>query len=233
MEPYHLAILKAPALAYLLKLHGILLFPSETETFGNVLFEAMASGLVTVSYDYAASARHGVHGINGLKAVKGDAGGFVELAMEALRLAFDPTLREAARTTAAAHGWSAVVARFDEILREVVGFHLPPSSRWAGYIGAGTYRCRTVFLSDTPEDKHIGGIHYLNTGDWVVNLTAIIEQEDGTLELVRYPEFMERNASQPALTDQPDPPRGSPLVTEGTGAVTAAAGNSTAGRQPG
>jgi glycosyltransferase involved in cell wall biosynthesis/UDP-2,3-diacylglucosamine pyrophosphatase LpxH len=400
----------------------VLLFPSETETFGNVLLEAMASGLVTVSYDYAASARHGVHGINGLKTVKGDAGGFVDLAMEALHLAFDSTLRAAARTTAAALGWAEVVARFEEILREVAGLHLPPSSRWAGYIGAGTYRCRTVFLSDlhlgapgckaheitsflkrirchklvlngniidgralrqgnrwrrrhrrvvktilnkqakegteviylrgnhddvagcglpvtleslgvqdehihlgpsgkrylvlhgggparaatwgqwlagpasiglgwwlglrrlarrwrspaschqtalangvdsagtdgdrdeeqwvklaqvsrcdgiicghnhTPEDKQIGGIHYLNTGDWVVSLTAVIEQEDGTLELVRYPEFMERNSSQPALTDQPDPPLGSPLVTEGTGAVTASAGNSTAGRQLG
>jgi hypothetical protein len=96
-------------------------------------------------------------------------------------------------------------------------------------------RCEGIICghNHTPEDKQIGGIHYLNTGDWVVNLTAIIEQEDGTLELVRYPEFMERKASLPALTDQSDSPLGSPLATEGTGAVTASAGNSTAGRQPG
>lgn len=36
----------------------VLLFPSETETFGNVVLEGMASGLVTVTYDYAASAAH-------------------------------------------------------------------------------------------------------------------------------------------------------------------------------
>ena len=44
----------------------------------------------------------------------------------------------------------------------------------------------------TPEDKQVGDIHYLNSGDWVESLTAIIEHPDGRLELVRYQEFMER-----------------------------------------
>jgi UDP-2,3-diacylglucosamine pyrophosphatase LpxH len=42
----------------------------------------------------------------------------------------------------------------------------------------------------TAEDKEVGDIHYLNSGDWVESLTAIIEHDDGRLELVRYAEFM-------------------------------------------
>jgi UDP-2,3-diacylglucosamine pyrophosphatase LpxH len=44
----------------------------------------------------------------------------------------------------------------------------------------------------TPQDKDVGGIHYLNSGDWVESLTAIIEHHDGTMELVRHGEFLAR-----------------------------------------
>jgi UDP-2,3-diacylglucosamine pyrophosphatase LpxH len=44
----------------------------------------------------------------------------------------------------------------------------------------------------TPEDKQVGGIHYLNSGDWVESLTAIIEHHDGRMELVRYRDFIAR-----------------------------------------
>ena len=46
----------------------IFLFPSITETYGNVTPEAMASGLAVVAYDYAAAAAHIVHGASGLLA---------------------------------------------------------------------------------------------------------------------------------------------------------------------
>ena len=42
----------------------------------------------------------------------------------------------------------------------------------------------------TPEDKQVGDIHYLNSGDWVESLTAIIEHHDGRIELVRHAEFL-------------------------------------------
>jgi UDP-2,3-diacylglucosamine pyrophosphatase LpxH len=36
----------------------------------------------------------------------------------------------------------------------------------------------------TPADKHfVGQIHYLNSGDWVENHTAVIEHHDGSMEL--------------------------------------------------
>lgn len=42
----------------------------------------------------------------------------------------------------------------------------------------------------TPADKHLeGGVHYLNSGDWVESLTAIIEPEPGQFELYYYQGF--------------------------------------------
>ncbi|BCU78867.1 glycosyltransferase [Luteolibacter sp. LG18] len=143
----------------------ILLFPSETETFGNVVLEGLASGLVTVSYDYAAPARHVSHGENGLKAVKGDAGQFTRLALEALDLAAHQNLRRSARQTAETLGWDQVIASFEERLsilagqsRDILRHHLTPKKR-------PKLGCRTVFLSDihlgTPDSKAAEVVHFL------------------------------------------------------------------------
>ncbi|QYY36203.1 UDP-2,3-diacylglucosamine diphosphatase [Ruficoccus sp. ZRK36] len=44
----------------------------------------------------------------------------------------------------------------------------------------------------TAEDKMIGDIRYLNSGDWVESMTAIVEHFDGRFELIDYKEFCER-----------------------------------------
>lgn len=44
----------------------------------------------------------------------------------------------------------------------------------------------------TPEDKMIGDVHYLNSGDWVESLTALVEHEDGRFEVVDYESFRAR-----------------------------------------
>ena len=44
----------------------------------------------------------------------------------------------------------------------------------------------------TPDDKMIGDIHYINSGDWVESLTAIVEYEDSRLEVLGYKEFCKR-----------------------------------------
>jgi UDP-2,3-diacylglucosamine pyrophosphatase LpxH len=41
----------------------------------------------------------------------------------------------------------------------------------------------------TPDDKMIEDIHYLNSGDWVESLTAIVEYDDGQFEIIGYKEF--------------------------------------------
>ena len=51
--------------------------------------------------------------------------------------------------------------------------------------------CRGVICGHihTPADKMIGDIHYLNSGDWVESLTAIVEHYDGRFELLTFKKF--------------------------------------------
>jgi glycosyltransferase involved in cell wall biosynthesis len=99
----------------------ILLFPSETETFGNVLLEGMASGLATLAYDYAAAAWHGEHGINCLKVPKSDEAAFLEASTKLLDATLRHRLAREARATAKQHGWPAIVREMERVFREVGG----------------------------------------------------------------------------------------------------------------
>jgi glycosyltransferase involved in cell wall biosynthesis len=58
----------------------VFLFPSMTETFGNVVPEAMASGLAVVAFDHAAAGQLVRHGENGLLAPLEDSTGFCNAA---------------------------------------------------------------------------------------------------------------------------------------------------------
>jgi len=63
----------------------LFLFPSLTETFGNVVLEAMASGLPVVAFDYAAAHTHVQSGHSGLLAPFGDAETFIAAATQLIR----------------------------------------------------------------------------------------------------------------------------------------------------
>lgn len=95
----------------------LFLFPSLTETFGNVTAEAMASGLPVVAFDYAAAARLIRSGENGLLVPFDESAAFIE---DAAVLAGDRSRARAigrrARTTACACGWDAVVERFESVV---------------------------------------------------------------------------------------------------------------------
>ncbi len=41
----------------------------------------------------------------------------------------------------------------------------------------------------TPENKYLGQIHYLNSGDWVESSTALVEHHDGRWEVLDYETF--------------------------------------------
>jgi glycosyltransferase involved in cell wall biosynthesis len=88
----------------------VFLFPSMTETFGNVVTEAMASGLAVVAYNLAAAGQFIRHGVSGLLAGGGDVASFCHLAQ---RLAGDlPQARALglqARETAKALAWGRTV----------------------------------------------------------------------------------------------------------------------------
>lgn len=93
----------------------LFLFPSVTETFGNVTLEAMASGLAVVAYDYAAARQHIHHGINGFVAPVNDSEAYLAAAVSAA-LSDLKTLREEARVSARKVRWKKVVKRFERQL---------------------------------------------------------------------------------------------------------------------
>ncbi|MEO7100492.1 MAG: glycosyltransferase family 1 protein [Luteolibacter sp.] len=103
----------------------ILLFPSETETFGNVLIEGMASGLATVAYDYAAAAWHCTDGVDGLKVPKGDEAAYLDAAETLLDPALRRRLGSEARRTAETLGWPSIVEELETIFRDVISAHRP------------------------------------------------------------------------------------------------------------
>lgn len=100
----------------------LFIFPSVTETFGNVVTEALASGLVAVGYDYAAAREHVRDGTNGFVAPFGDRAGFQAAVARAwaAREHWD-RIRAEARATALGITWDAVVARFEADLWAAAG----------------------------------------------------------------------------------------------------------------
>jgi UDP-2,3-diacylglucosamine pyrophosphatase LpxH len=60
----------------------------------------------------------------------------------------------------------------------------------------------------TPADKLIGGVHYLNSGDWIESLTAIVEHDNGRFELLDFVTFQREfpmPAEEPAFEFAPEP----------------------------
>ena len=146
----------------------VFLFTSLTETYGNVLAEAMASGLVTVSYDYAAAHELVEHGVNGFKAAPGDEAAFLAALDQAVARWHDASMRQRARATTLALSWEAIVTNSNA--------NCPGPSRLRGArrdASAGCHhfpmkrklRFKTIFISDVhlgaPECKAAQAGHFL------------------------------------------------------------------------
>ncbi len=103
--------------------------------------------------------------------------------------------------------WSlsrAIKARVKSAVNHVSHFeeHIAELARSRGCVGV---MCGHIH---TPADKRLGEIHYLNSGDWVESLTAIVEHWDGRYELVdfasfvrHYPMSEEEPAAEEALAE--------------------------------
>jgi glycosyltransferase involved in cell wall biosynthesis len=98
----------------------LFLFPSLSETFGNVIIEAMAAGLPVVAYAEGAAREHLVDGVNGYCVESGNAAAFIDAAAT---LASNPGLirhmGRAAHAQMAGLSPEAVIRDFETLLREM------------------------------------------------------------------------------------------------------------------
>ena len=103
----------------------VFLFPSTTETFGNVTLEAMASGLAVVAYDYAAERQYLRHESNALLAPLDDGAAFVRAAA---LLAGNPELtsplRSEARRAAETASWNRAFDDLERVFRNLIATNL-------------------------------------------------------------------------------------------------------------
>lgn len=100
----------------------LFLFPSLSETYGNVVAEAMASGLAVIAYRCAAAAELIADGDNGMTVAAGDESAYAETARWlAARPETLAMLRQRARQAVLPRRWAGVVERFEEIVMEAAG----------------------------------------------------------------------------------------------------------------
>ena len=112
-----------PSLARLYASSDIFLYPSKTETYGNVATEAMACGNALVGFNYAAPGLHAKDGETGLIAELEDDQAFLD---QSLRVARDDQLRKSLGKAAAAYApnfdWQPVIDRFESILYQIIEY---------------------------------------------------------------------------------------------------------------
>lgn len=110
-------------------------FPSLSETFGNVIIEALAAGLPVVAYAEGAAREHLADGVNGYCVAPGNAQAFIEAAA---KLANNPALirhmGRAAHTRMAGLSPDAVIRDFETLLREMAEENLHEHATVAAHI---------------------------------------------------------------------------------------------------
>lgn len=115
----------------------VFLYPSLTETYGNVTVEAMSSGLATLAYDYAAAQQYIRHEINGLLAPFNDAPAFtahaVHLIADAARI---QSLRVQGRKTVESLTWEKIMHDLETVLLNTI--HLQGAQNVQPILSAAT-----------------------------------------------------------------------------------------------
>jgi len=102
------------------------LFPSLTETFGNVTLEAMSSALTVVAYRHAAAAELIRSGENGQLIEPGDEAAFAGAALEmAEKHNLRAQMGQEARITALGQAWPLIFQKTEKIFRQVMQEHAP------------------------------------------------------------------------------------------------------------
>lgn len=108
-------------------------FPSITETFGNVLTEAMASGLPVIAFDYAAASERLQNGIQGFHAPFNDRQGFINAALQLAQLppSMMADMAKAAVATAKDWTWERIVDQYLHSLRYALALGFTSERRTA------------------------------------------------------------------------------------------------------
>jgi glycosyltransferase involved in cell wall biosynthesis len=95
----------------------VFLFSSLTETFGNVVPEALSSGLAVLSYDNAAAKELIITGQNGVLVTPGEELDFVNASVDLVtNPGMQQKVRQAAASSVAHRGWESVYSSFAETL---------------------------------------------------------------------------------------------------------------------
>ncbi len=123
----------------------LLVFASESETFGNVLLEGMASGNITVSYRYAASAQYVEHGVNGYHCEPGNTAEFEEILHQAISDFNNQEMKDAAVETTKPLTWEQITNTFLSHLEEIVS---DKPIKYRRIKNKSTLSYRSLFLSD-------------------------------------------------------------------------------------
>jgi glycosyltransferase involved in cell wall biosynthesis len=96
-------------------------FPSLSETFGNVILEALSAGLPVVSYNEGAAREHLIDGVNGFRIASGDAQAFTAAAVTlANDTALIRHLGNAAVASVERLQPEAVIREFETLLSQLV-----------------------------------------------------------------------------------------------------------------
>lgn len=106
----------------------------------------------------------------------------------------------------------AIKARVKQAVNHVSNFedHIAELAKSRGCMGV---MCGHIH---TAADRMIGDVHYLNSGDWVESLTAVVEHFDGRFEVLEFSEFIKTFPLEPETADAdetPAPSAPAPLAT--------------------
>ncbi|MGQ9724080.1 MAG: glycosyltransferase family 4 protein [Tepidimonas sp.] len=139
-----LGALSGVALAQAYASGDVLLFPSLTETYGNVTLEALASGVPVVAFDYAAASEVVQPNVNGLLAPWAQEDRFVALAQSlASDAALVGRLRQGAAPSVQHLCWDALVQRMIALWQRLLAAHaagpsaIKASAWWEGLPATG------------------------------------------------------------------------------------------------
>lgn len=96
----------------------------------------------------------------------------------------------------------AIKARVKQAVNHVSNFedHIAELAKSRGCIGV---MCGHIH---TAADRMIGDVHYLNSGDWVESLTAVVEHFDGRFEIIEFADFQKTFPLDPENADADESP---------------------------